>query len=109
MLYLHNVSINLGQLTKTLQEAKVKIINQSVCNKLYDYLITSQMLCAGNLNGGIDACQGDSGGPLACLGKGNRWYLTGIVSWGEGCARRNRPGVYTKISAFYEWIRQYIN
>lgn len=57
MLYLHNVSINLGQLTKTLQEAKVKIINQSVCNKLYDYLITSQMLCAGNLNGGIDACQ----------------------------------------------------
>uniref|UniRef100_A0A670Y3E9 Peptidase S1 domain-containing protein n=1 Tax=Pseudonaja textilis TaxID=8673 RepID=A0A670Y3E9_PSETE len=104
MLYLHNVSINLGQLTKTLQEAKVKIINQSVCNKLYDYLITSQMLCAGNLNGGIDACQGDSGGPLACLGKGNRWYLTGIVSWGEGCARRNRPGVYTKVTSFYEWI-----
>ncbi|XP_026519701.1 suppressor of tumorigenicity 14 protein homolog [Notechis scutatus] len=98
-----------SQLTKTLQEAKVKIINQSVCNKLYDYLITSQMLCAGNLNGGIDACQGDSGGPLACLGKGNRWYLTGIVSWGEGCARRNRPGVYTKVTSFYEWIRQYIN
>ncbi|KAM6446708.1 suppressor of tumorigenicity 14 protein homolog isoform 2-T2 [Liasis olivaceus] len=98
-----------SQLTKILQEAKVKIINQSVCNKLYDYLITSQMLCAGNLNGGIDACQGDSGGPLACLGKGNRWYLKGIVSWGEGCARRNRPGVYTKVTAFYEWIRQYIN
>ncbi|XP_063160788.1 transmembrane protease serine 7-like [Candoia aspera] len=98
-----------SQLTKILQEAKVKIINQNVCSKLYDYLITSQMLCAGNLNGGIDACQGDSGGPLACLGKGNRWYLTGIVSWGEGCARRNRPGVYTKVTAFYEWIRQYIN
>ncbi|XP_065444828.1 suppressor of tumorigenicity 14 protein-like isoform X2 [Chrysemys picta bellii] len=83
-------------LAKTLQEAKVKIINQSICNKLYDDLITSRMLCAGNLNGGIDACQGDSGGPLACVGKGNRWYLAGIVSWGEGCARRNRPGVYTK-------------
>ncbi|NXM32636.1 ST14 protein, partial [Oxyruncus cristatus] len=42
---------------KTLQEARVRIINQSVCNKLYDDLITSRMLCAGNLNGGVDACQ----------------------------------------------------
>ncbi|KAJ7402115.1 suppressor of tumorigenicity 14 protein-like protein [Pitangus sulphuratus] len=42
---------------KTLQEARVRIINQDVCNKLYDDLITSRMLCAGNLNGGVDACQ----------------------------------------------------
>uniref|UniRef100_A0A8C4UFP4 Peptidase S1 domain-containing protein n=1 Tax=Falco tinnunculus TaxID=100819 RepID=A0A8C4UFP4_FALTI len=88
---------------------RVRIINQSVCNKLYDDLITSRMLCAGNLNGGVDACQGDSGGPLACTGKGNRWYLAGIVSWGEGCARRNRPGVYTKVMALYDWIRQNTN
>lgn len=47
----------LGHLAKTLQEARVTLINQSVCNKLYDDLITSRMLCAGNLNGGIDACQ----------------------------------------------------
>uniref|UniRef100_A0A8D0BDH5 Peptidase S1 domain-containing protein n=1 Tax=Salvator merianae TaxID=96440 RepID=A0A8D0BDH5_SALMN len=91
-----------SELAKTLQEAKVKIIDQSICNKLYDDVITSRMLCAGNLNGGIDACQGDSGGPLACLGSGNRWYLTGIVSWGEGCARKNRPGVYTKVEVFVE-------
>ncbi|RMC11967.1 hypothetical protein DUI87_11099 [Hirundo rustica rustica] len=100
---------NCCHLAKTLQEARVRIINQSVCNKLYDDLITSRMLCAGNLNGGVDACQGDSGGPLACTGKGNRWYLTGIVSWGEGCARRNRPGVYTKVTALYDWIRRNTN
>ncbi|XP_019139510.2 transmembrane protease serine 7-like [Corvus cornix cornix] len=98
-----------SHLAKTLQEARVRMINQSVCNKLYDDLITSRMLCAGNLNGGVDACQGDSGGPLACTGKGNRWYLAGIVSWGEGCARRNRPGVYTKVTALYDWIRQNAN
>ncbi|XP_066858502.1 suppressor of tumorigenicity 14 protein-like [Anser cygnoides] len=98
-----------SHLARTLQEARVRIINQSICTKLYDDLITSRMLCAGNLNGGIDACQGDSGGPLACTGKGNRWYLAGIVSWGEGCARRNRPGVYTKVTALYDWIRQNTN
>ncbi|XP_033930409.1 suppressor of tumorigenicity 14 protein-like [Melopsittacus undulatus] len=98
-----------SHLAKTLQEARVRIINRSVCNRLYDNPITSRMLCAGNLNGGVDACQGDSGGPLACTGKGNRWYLAGIVSWGEGCARRNRPGVYTKVTALYDWIRQNTN
>ncbi|NWI61688.1 ST14 protein, partial [Calyptomena viridis] len=46
-----------SRLAKTLQEARVRIINQSVCNQLYDDLVTSRMLCAGNLNGGVDACQ----------------------------------------------------
>ncbi|NWT30475.1 ST14 protein, partial [Cardinalis cardinalis] len=46
-----------SHLAKTLQEARVRMINQSVCNKLYDDLTTSRMLCAGNLNGGVDDCQ----------------------------------------------------
>ncbi|NWT16183.1 ST14 protein, partial [Vireo altiloquus] len=46
-----------SHLAETLQEARVRMINQSVCNKLYEDLITPRMLCAGNLNGGVDACQ----------------------------------------------------
>lgn len=47
--------------------------------------------------------QGDSGGPLSCKHE-EVWYLVGITSWGEGCARPRQPGVYTKVVDYLDWI-----
>ncbi|XP_029282974.1 coagulation factor VII [Cottoperca gobio] len=65
--------------------------------------ITTNMLCAGLKAGGQDACEGDSGGPLVTRYK-KTWFLTGVVSWGKGCANKNLYGVYVRVSNFLSWI-----
>ncbi|KAG8569198.1 hypothetical protein GDO81_014294 [Engystomops pustulosus] len=92
-----------------LKEAMVPLISTRKCNSscIYDGDITPRMLCAGYLDGKADACQGDSGGPLVCQ-TDYTWRLVGVVSWGTGCAEPNRPGVYTKIGAFLDWIHKSI-
>merc|ERR1711937_1085154 len=52
-----------------------------------------------------DSCIGDSGGPLIRKGSGiDRDTLVGLVSWGRECAEDGVPGVYSRISYFYDWI-----
>ncbi|XP_063780332.1 hepatocyte growth factor activator [Pseudophryne corroboree] len=88
-----------------LQEAVVPIIPDSKCSspEVYGFELSENMFCAGYFDCSIDACQGDSGGPLACE-QDKTFYLYGIVSWGDGCGRLNKPGVYTKVSNYLQWI-----
>ncbi|XP_063725508.1 trypsin-2-like [Symsagittifera roscoffensis] len=73
--------------------------------------ITDKMICAGYLRGGVDTCRGDGGGPLVTIGCHGGAYcnyeLLGIASYTSGCGRPNRPGVYTKMNTFVEWLSYY--
>ncbi|EHB03016.1 Transmembrane protease, serine 11B, partial [Heterocephalus glaber] len=95
-----------GKFPVLLQKAPVKIIDTNTCNaeEAYDGMIQDTMLCAGYVEGNIDACQGDSGGPLVYPNSRNIWYLVGIVSWGDECGKINKPGIYTRVTAYRNWI-----
>ncbi|CAL9682615.1 unnamed protein product [Knipowitschia caucasica] len=97
-----------GPRMNKLQEVNVTILPTDVCNKYYAGQILNTMFCAGKEEGGADACQGDSGGPLSCF-NGSRYELIGTVSWGVGCGRAKKPGVYTKLQDFVPWITDVTN
>ena len=88
-----------------LYQVQVPLVSQAECKAAYNGDITDNMLCAGLPEGGKDACQGDSGGPLL-LQRDGQWLQVGIVSWGDGCAQPNSPGVYARVAAFTDWISE---
>uniref|UniRef100_A0A3Q3LDB6 trypsin n=1 Tax=Mastacembelus armatus TaxID=205130 RepID=A0A3Q3LDB6_9TELE len=83
-----------------LQCLDIPILSDQDCNNSYPGMIEETMFCAGYLEGGKDSCQGDSGSPLVCAGE-----VHGLVSWGQGCALPNYPGVYVKVCEFLYWIQ----
>ncbi|GBP14591.1 Plasma kallikrein [Eumeta japonica] len=85
----------------------VPVMSNEDCNRAYRGRITDNMLCAGAPEGGRDACQGDSGGPLHVFdNETNVYQEIGVVSWGDGCARPESPGVYTRVNKYLVWIRE---
>ncbi|KAL1235622.1 Neurotrypsin [Trichinella pseudospiralis] len=95
---------------RRLQAAEVPIMNPDTCRDplVYGNLLSERAFCAGYLQGHVDSCKGDSGGPFACLSDG-KYYLFGVISWGDGCAQEYRPGVYTRVRDYLTWIKQTIN
>nr|XP_020859381.1 kallikrein-11-like isoform X3 [Phascolarctos cinereus] len=89
-------------LPQTLRCANITIIDHRECEAAYPGNITDTMVCASVKEAGKDSCQGDSGGPLVCNGT-----LQGIISWGQDpCAVSRKPGVYTKVCKYVDWIQE---
>jgi len=99
-----------GKPSCLLQEVEVPVLDNEACVKDTNYtqkMITNNMMCAGYPGvGKKDSCQGDSGGPLIAIRNDKRYELIGVVSWGNGCARQNYPGVYTRVTKYINWIME---
>ncbi|XP_042357327.1 complement factor D [Plectropomus leopardus] len=101
---------NLGSRPDKLREVVVGVVSSSRCRRS-DYFgkkFTTNMICAHKLcpdpcdqpHKTQDSCDGDSGGPLLYNG-----IVVGITSnGGKKCGQVKKPGIYTIISHYTEWI-----
>lgn len=96
--------------TAILQSVELPIVDQDLANTAswHNGALTANMLAAGYAAGGKDSCSGDSGGPLVIRGPQNQWLQAGVVSWGEECGLPMKPGVYSRVSRYRQWIQTYV-
>lgn len=101
-----------GSLTSILQEVVLPVVGNDKCSSLYsDKFQPNNHMCAGYDQGQKDACQGDSGGPLIIMWDENdlsTQFLVGVTSWGIGCARQGKYGVWVRTSTIIPWLTQNI-
>ncbi|XP_065339907.1 serine protease filzig-like isoform X3 [Cloeon dipterum] len=98
-----------GGVPSVLQEVQVPIIENNVCQEMFQSAnhvksIIPSFLCAGYATGQKDSCEGDSGGPLM-VERDGRWILAGTVSHGIKCAAPYLPGVYMRTTFYKPWLK----
>jgi secreted trypsin-like serine protease len=106
-----------GNLADDLQNVKINVYDGETECAAYGPTDWSLKVCAGEYEGGKDSCQGDSGGALYVFDSSNfnhlnsgsttgKYVVAGVVSYGQGCAARRYPGIYTRVSAYLDWIQE---
>ncbi|XP_033158156.1 uncharacterized protein LOC117139728 isoform X2 [Drosophila mauritiana] len=95
---------------QVLGSAELPILADHVCKQsnVYGSAMSEGMFCAGSMDESVDACEGDSGGPLVCSDDDGE-TLYGLISWGQHCGFKNRPGVYVRVNHYIDWIYDKIN
>ncbi|XP_044756923.1 CLIP domain-containing serine protease 14D-like isoform X2 [Coccinella septempunctata] len=90
------------------RKARIDVVQKEKCNGYSERSLDESKLCAGGTGDGVDACFGDSGGPLM-LGRNveNRYinFVVGVISHGFGWTCGDKPGVYTYVPYYVEWVQ----
>lgn len=97
-----------GPGSNLLKQVSVPLVSNAECSAHYTGRLTDNMICAGFPQGGSDSCQGDSGGPLFVGNRQGGSAQIGVVSFGDGCALPNVPGVYARIANYRAWIESFV-
>ncbi|NXE52520.1 FA10 factor, partial [Casuarius casuarius] len=92
-----------GQLVERMKVFQIPYVDMGTCKPAIRSLVTENMFCAGYDKDGKDVCHGDGGGPHVTQYNGT-YFVTGIISWGEGCGTPGKYGIYTNLSKFLPWV-----
>jgi len=87
-----------------LLQARLRVVSD--CSMYFAY-IQQEQICTipnGNTNLNHGSCRGDSGGGLFYYKNGIA-HVAGVVSYAVECGRHDYPTVFTKTSAYINWIR----
>jgi secreted trypsin-like serine protease len=104
-----------GRPSVVLMRVPLDVMNDDECRQTEYYRLRTNATTVCAARTGKDTCTGDSGGPLMLnidrrqtddAESERKLSQIGIVSWGKGCAQQGNPGVYTRVSAYRDWIRR---
>lgn len=98
--------VEVASASNTLQAAVVDIMaspSAATCGQYGAAYLPDKQICAGVIEGGVDACSGDSGGPLTMYIEGEP-VLAGVSSTGLECGLAGYPGLYVRITSYLPWL-----
>uniref|UniRef100_A0A672L3R3 Coagulation factor VII-like n=1 Tax=Sinocyclocheilus grahami TaxID=75366 RepID=A0A672L3R3_SINGR len=94
-----------GPTSRLLRRLQVPLIRTQECIESSNVTLTSNMFCAGYIEGKLGSCKGDSGGPLVTRYR-DTTFLLSIMSWSKGCAQPGSYSIYTHVSNYLQWIHE---
>lgn len=97
-----------AKLSFVAHSVSLPVYDTKSCAQIYGTSDIGKRICAGYLHNGKGICKGDSGGPLTCRDNDGRWIQVGVASFSSRDKPGSYPAVFTRVSAYLDWINKTI-